>query len=86
MGPFSRYLGAEVPAEPRLWMDPVPAVDHPLIGEADVAALKAQLLAALPIPGWWPRPGPRPAPSATATSAAAPMARASGWPRKRTGR
>jgi catalase-peroxidase len=44
MGPFSRYLGPEVPAEPRLWQDPVPAVDHALIDEADIADLKAKIL------------------------------------------
>jgi catalase-peroxidase len=45
MGPLSRYLGPEVPAEPRIWQDPVPAVDHPLIDAKDIAALKAKLLA-----------------------------------------
>ncbi len=45
MGPKSRYLGAEVPAEDLLWQDPLPAVDHELIDEADVAALKEQILA-----------------------------------------
>ncbi len=45
MGPVSRYLGPLVPAEPLLWQDPVPAVTHPLIGEQDIAALKAQVLA-----------------------------------------
>src|SRR5208283_5085460 len=45
MGPISRYLGPLVPAEPLLWQDPVPAVDHPLVGEQDVAALKAKILA-----------------------------------------
>ena len=45
MGPVSRLLGPEV-AEPQLWQDPVPAVDHPLIDEADIAALKASLLEA----------------------------------------
>lgn len=43
MGPLSRYLGSEVP-EPLIWQDPVPAVDHPLIGEGEVASLKATLL------------------------------------------
>ena len=45
MGPRSRYLGPEVPAEELLWQDPIPAVDHPLIGEQDVAALKGKVLA-----------------------------------------
>jgi catalase-peroxidase len=44
MGPISRYLGPWV-AEPQLWQDPVPAVDHELIGDADVATLKSKLLA-----------------------------------------
>ncbi|WP_316976998.1 catalase/peroxidase HPI [Shumkonia mesophila] len=44
MGPKSRYLGAEVPAEDLIWQDPVPAVDHPLIEEKDIAALKAKVL------------------------------------------
>ncbi len=45
MGPISRYLGPLVPQEPQLWQDPVPAVDHELIGEQDIAALKAKILA-----------------------------------------
>jgi catalase-peroxidase len=45
MGPRSRYLGPEVPAEPLIWQDPVPAVDHPLVDAADVAGLKAAILA-----------------------------------------
>jgi catalase-peroxidase len=45
MGPVSRYLGPLVPAEPLLWQDPVPAVDHELIGEQDIAALKSKILA-----------------------------------------
>jgi catalase-peroxidase len=45
MGPKSRYLGPEVPAEDLIWQDPVPPVDHPLIDAADAAALKARVLA-----------------------------------------
>ncbi len=45
MGPLSRYLGPLVPKKPLLWQDPIPAVDHPLIGEQDIAALKAKILA-----------------------------------------
>jgi catalase-peroxidase len=45
MGPRARYLGPEVPAEELIWQDPLPAVDHPLVSDADVAALKAQVLA-----------------------------------------
>jgi catalase-peroxidase len=45
MGPLSRYLGPLVPSEPQLWQDPVPEVDHELIGEEDVAALKGKILA-----------------------------------------
>ncbi|QAY96466.1 catalase/peroxidase HPI [Methylovirgula ligni] len=45
MGPRARYLGPEVPKEELIWQDPVPAVDHPLIDEADIAALKAEVLA-----------------------------------------
>jgi catalase-peroxidase len=45
MGPISRYLGPLVPNEQLLWQDPVPAVDHALIGETDIAALKAKILA-----------------------------------------
>ena len=45
MGPISRYLGPLVPADRLIWQDPVPAVDHELIGELDIAALKAKILA-----------------------------------------
>jgi catalase-peroxidase len=45
MGPVSRYLGALVPSEPQLFQDPIPKVDHELIGEQDIAALKGKLLA-----------------------------------------
>ncbi len=44
MGPIVRYLGPEVPQEELIWQDPVPAVDHDLIDDADVAALKAKLV------------------------------------------
>jgi catalase-peroxidase len=45
MGPIVRYRGKLVPKETLIWQDPVPAVDHPLIGEQDIAALKAKILA-----------------------------------------
>ena len=45
MGPKVRYLGSEVPAEDLIWQDPVPPVTHPLIGEQDIALLKATILA-----------------------------------------
>jgi catalase-peroxidase len=44
MGPIPRYLGPLVPKEPQIWQDPVPTVDHKLIGEQDIAALKAKIL------------------------------------------
>jgi catalase-peroxidase len=44
MGPISRYLGPLVPKETLIWQDAIPAVDHPLIGEQDVTALKARIL------------------------------------------
>ncbi len=45
MGPRARYLGPEVPAEELIWQDPIPAVDHQLIDDSDVATLKEQILA-----------------------------------------
>ncbi|HEX2901198.1 MAG TPA: peroxidase family protein, partial [Bacteroidia bacterium] len=45
MGPIARYLGPEVPKEVLIWQDPLPAVTHPLIDAADIAALKAKILA-----------------------------------------
>jgi catalase-peroxidase len=45
MGPLARYLGPEMPAEELLWQDPIPAVDHPLIDDNDIAALKARIAA-----------------------------------------
>ena len=44
MGPVTRYLGPEVPDEQLIWQDPVPAVDHELVDDADIAALKARIL------------------------------------------
>jgi len=45
MGPIARYLGPLVPKETLIWQDPIPAVNHPLIGEQDIAGLKAKILA-----------------------------------------
>ncbi|MHA1190229.1 MAG: catalase/peroxidase HPI [Alphaproteobacteria bacterium] len=45
MGPRSRYLGAEVPAEELIWQDPLPVADHEFVDEADIAGLKGQILA-----------------------------------------
>jgi len=45
MGPRARYLGADVPQEELIWQDPIPAVDHPLVNENDVAILKDRILA-----------------------------------------
>jgi catalase-peroxidase len=45
MGPIARYLGPLVPKETLIWQDPIPAVDHPLIGAADIAVLKSRILA-----------------------------------------
>jgi catalase-peroxidase len=45
MGPRARYLGPDVPKEELIWQDPVPALDHKLIGERDIASLKAKILA-----------------------------------------
>jgi catalase-peroxidase len=45
MGPRSRYLGPEVPAEILIWQDPIPSVDHPLIDSQDIASLKSKILA-----------------------------------------
>jgi len=45
MGPRSRYLGPEVPAEELIWQDPIPAVNHPLIDAQDIASLKGRILA-----------------------------------------
>ncbi len=44
MGPLDRYVGKEVPDTPRIWQDPIPACDHPVVDEADIAYLKSKLL------------------------------------------
>jgi catalase-peroxidase len=49
MGPIARYLGPLVPKEPLPFQDPIPAVNHPLIGEQDIAALKAKILSGLSV-------------------------------------
>ena len=48
MGPRARYLGPLVPKETLIWQDPIPAVNHRLIGEKDIAALKKKILASRP--------------------------------------
>ena len=77
MGPIARYLGPLVPKEQLIWQDPVPAVDHELIGEAEAAGLKAKILASgLSISQLCRRRGHRLQPSVAATSAAGPTERA----------
>ena len=87
MGPSIRYLGPQVPKEALIWQDPVPAVDHQLIDDQDIADLKAKILASgLSVPSWSRPPGPRRRPSAAPTSAAGRTVRASASRRRRTGR
>jgi catalase-peroxidase len=83
MGPKARYIGPDVPQEDLIWQDPVPAGRK----DYDVAAVKAKIAASgLPISEMVPPPGTAPAPSVARTSAAAPTARASASPRRRTGK
>jgi catalase-peroxidase len=83
MGPKARYVGPDVPKEDLIWQDPVPAGSTGY----DVDAVKAKIAAAAcPSPRWWQPHGTAPAPSAAPTCAAAPMARASALPRRRTGK
>ena len=87
MGPRSRYLGPEVPAEELIWQDPVPAVDHELIDEKDIADLKGKILASgLSSPNWSRPPGRRHPRSVVPTSAAGRTGRAFVLPRKRIGK
>ena len=89
MGPRARYLGPEVPAEELIWQDPVPAVDHALVSDQDVAALKAKVLACGPCRSRElvdHRLGIGARRSAAPTSAAAPTAHAFAWRRRRTGK
>ena len=77
MGPIVRYLGPLVPKETLIWQDPIPAVNHPLVGDKDIADLKAKILRrACRFPNWSRPPGRRRRSSAAATSAAAATARA----------
>ena len=77
MGPRARYLGPEVPQEELIWQDPIPAVDHPLIDEQDIATLKTPCwLPACRCRRWSPPHGLLLPASAAQTSAAAPTARA----------
>ncbi len=87
MGPRSRYLGPEVPAEELLWQDPVPAVDHKLIDAKDIAALKAKILASgLSIAQLVSTAWASARRSAAPTSAAERTGRASASARRRIGR
>jgi catalase (peroxidase I) len=86
MGPVSRLLGPEV-AEPQLWQDPVPAADHELINDADIAALKSKILASELSISQLVRPlGHRLPPSAEPTSVAEPTVLAFVSLRRRTGK
>ena len=76
MGPIQRYLGPLVPKETLIWQDPIPAVNHPVIGEPDIAALKAKILdGGSRSPSLSRPPGHRHRRSAAPTSAAEPTAR-----------
>jgi catalase-peroxidase len=84
MGPKARYIGPDVPEEDLIWQDPVPAGPT----DYDVDAVKAKIAASgLSVSAKWSRrPGTARGPSAGRTCAAAPTARASAWPRRKTGK
>ena len=86
MGPKARYLGPEVPQEDLIWQDPLPAVDHKLVEAQDIASLKAKILASgLTVSSSCRPHGRLLRPFVAATSAAAPMAHASDWRRRKIG-
>jgi catalase-peroxidase len=75
MGPIQRYLGPLVPKETLIWQDPIPTVDHPLVGNQEIEALKARILdSGLSVS------------QLVSTAWAAPTVHASGWRRRRIGR
>jgi catalase-peroxidase len=87
MGPRDRYLGPEVPEEVLVWQDPVPAVDHDLIDDADVASLKRQIMASgLSIGQLVSTAWDLPVRSATPTSAVVQTVLASVWRPRKIGR
>src|SRR5450756_2332504 len=87
MGPVVRYRGKLAPKETLIWQDPIPAVDHPLIGEQDITALKAKSSRRdCRFPSWSRPPGRRPRRSAAQTSAAVPTARAFASRRRKIGK
>ena len=87
MGPISRYVGAQVPTEPQIWQDPVPAPEGTPIDDDDVAKLKQQILdTGVRSRALVALRGPRRRHSAGPTSVEAPTAPASVSPRRRTGR
>ena len=87
MGPRSRYLGPEVPAEELIWQDPVPAIDHELINAPDIAALKGRSWPqACRSPNWSPPPGRLRPRSEAPTSAAVRTGRVFVLRRRRIGK
>jgi len=86
MGPRARYLGPEVPAEELIWQDPIPAVNHKLIDEQDIASSRARSwLRGCPYPNWCRPPGRRRPPSVAPTSAAVANAHEFASRRRRIG-